>query len=534
MPSESSATARALAPLRHTIYRWLWIASLASNMGTWMHNVGAAWLMTSLDSSPLLVALVQTATSLPVFLFGIPAGAIADIFDRRRLLLVTQGWMLLAAAILGAITIFGVATPASLLVLTFMLGIGSAMNGPAWQATVPELVPREELAAAVALNSVQFNIARAIGPALGGLVIAVSNTGSVFLLNAVSFVGVMAVIYWWPGVKTRESTEERVVSAMWAGLRYVRYAPELHSVLIRCGVFVLCGSALWAMLPVVAKQELGSSATGYGVLLGCLGTGSVIGAFALGRLQASYDFDTMAIGGTVLFAAATCALAFLQSFGLLCIAMLFGGFSWLLTMSCFNVASQTALPKWVRARALAIYILVFQGSLALGSWIWGDIASRRGLRVSLVLSCLGLLLGAIATRRFRLSQAGEIDVTPAMQWPEPSVTRMPAPDDGPVLVMIEYRIPSAQALEFTRAMYEVGPIRRRNGAIRWGLFEDAANTGRYVESFLVESWAEHLRQHERLTVSDRAVEERAIAFHTGGEPPPITHWIASDEKENGR
>ena len=322
-----------------------------SNIGTWMQNVGAAWLMTSLAPSPTMVALVQAATTVPVFLLALIAGALADVVDRRRLLLITQSWMLAAAALLGASTVMGATTPWLLLGLTFALGLGVAMNGPAWQAIVPELVPREDLHTAVALNGVGFNLARAVGPAMGGVIVAAGGPGAVFILNAVSFVGVLFVLYRWRRPQPRSQLpSEDVVGAIRAGLRYVRYAPELRSVLIRSGVFIFCGAALWALLPLVAKQDLGLGASGYGALLGCLGTGAVLCAAVLPKLQKRFTADLLIVGGIVTFAAATLALATIGNFFSVALALVAGGAAWMALMSTFNVSAQIAVPEWVRAR----------------------------------------------------------------------------------------------------------------------------------------------------------------------------------------
>jgi len=500
-----------------------------------MHNVGAAWLMTSLAPSPTMVALVQAATSLPVFLVGLPAGALADVVDRRRFLLVTQGWMLAAAAALGALTVAGVATPWGLLVLTFALGLGAAMNAPAWQAIVPELVARTELQAAIALNSVGFNIARVIGPALGGLVIAGAGAGAVFLLNAASFLGVMVVLYRWRrSPRESQSPAEHVLSAMRAGLRYVRYAPTLRAVLVRSCIFIFCGSALWALLPLLARSELGLDATGYGVLLGSLGAGAIIGAVFLPRVRLRVAIDPLIAGATVLFAVVTLLLAYTRNFALLCGVMALGGVAWMALMSILNVTAQTTVPAWVRARAMAVYLLMFQGGMAVGSALWGAVATRAGIPAALSYSALGLLVGLLAMVRYRLTAAEDADLTPAMHWNAPTVVSEPHLEDGPVLVLVEYRIDPQQAPEFVRAMQALRLVRRRDGAIRWGLFSDTADPGRCVETFVVESWAEHLRQHERFTIADRAATERVRAFHIGAEAPKVTHLISAyalDDKD---
>jgi MFS family permease len=517
-------------PLLYTWFRWLWIASVVSNVGTWMQNVGAAWLMTELAPSALLVALVQTATNLPVFLLGVPAGAAGDLFNRRKLLLVTQGLMLAAAAALGVMTLTGSTGPWTLLWLTFALGLGATMNGPTWQAIMPDLVPRTELPSAIALNSVGFNLARAVGPALGGLVVAAIGAGAAFMLNAVSFVGVMIVLYLWrrdtAEQPSRLSTES-VGAAMWAGMRYVRFAPPIHSVLLRSGSFIISASALWSLLPLVAKVELHRDSTGYGVLLGCLGVGSILGALMLHRLRQRFSPDSMVTAAVALFGAVNVLTAYLSSYGEVALALVITGVAWMTVNSTLTTVTQTSVPAWVRARALAVYLLVFQGAMALGSVIWGALATRIGLRTTFLCAGIALLIAAAATFRLRLAGLRELDTRPSGHWPEPILVVERNEEHGPVLVTVEYSIDPASARDFAQAMQPMRRIRRRDGAIRWGLFEDAATPGRYIETFVVASWAEHLRQHERVTISDRETEARALAFQQGADPPKVTHWIAS-------
>jgi MFS family permease len=397
----------AWSPLRHPTFRAMWMASVVSNVGTWMHTVAASWLMTTLATSPLPVALVTTATTLPVFLLGLPSGAFADLIDRRRILLFTQSWMLAVAALLGVMTVMHAVGPWSLLALTFALGLGSTMNGPAWSATVPELVPREELPSAVALNSVGFNIARAVGPALGGIVMAASNAGVVFLLNGVSFLGVIAVLWRWKYARHQpdehpDKPSPKLREAMRVGLDYVRTTRAYHSVLTRAGLFAFGGSALWAMLPVVVSAGENSTATHYGILLGCLGAGSIVGATMLAPLRVHFSADQLAGTGVVVFAMATAALALLHQFLLVSLAMLIGGVAWMTVMSTFNVCAQMAPPRWLRARALAYYLLVFQGSMAIGSGVWGAIAGRIGVRSSLLLAAAMIAAGVFTIDRLPL------------------------------------------------------------------------------------------------------------------------------------
>ena len=513
-------------PLREPVFRALWIASLTSNIGTWMQNVGAAWLMTSLTPSPVVVALVQAATSLPVFLVGLPAGALADIVDRRRLLIVSQGWMLLSAAALGVLTLIGFMSPWILLALTFALGLGAAMNTPAWQAIVPEVVSPSELQEAVALNAAGFNVARAVGPALGGLIVAAVGPGPVFLLNAASFIAVMLVVYRWNRQRaTSRLPAEHVIGAMRAGIRYVRNAPSLQAVLVRSGVLIVCAAGLWALLPLVARDQLGLGATGYGVLLGCLGIGAVTGATLLPRIKRKFSLDMLVTGATVVFAVATAALAYVQNVFLVGAAMVAGGIAWIALMSSFNAAAQTAAPEWVRARALAVYLIVFQGGMAVGSILWGALATRMGIRAALLFAVFGLIAGLMLITRYRLAEGEKIDLTASLHWPEPRMSVELQPEAGPVLVEVEYFIELERAQEFTKAMDDVRRERLRDGALRWGLFSDSANPNRFVETFLLESWVEHMRQHERVTKSDRMAEELARAFHIGAEPPKIVHLI---------
>lgn len=526
MSTAQSTLASTWSPLQRSLFRSLWLAAVASNIGTWMQNVGAAWLMTLLAPTPTFVALVQAVTSLPVFLVALPAGAIADLVDRRRLLLATQGWMLAAASILGLLTFLDAITPWILLTLTFALGLGAAMNAPAWQAIVPELVGESELRAAVTLNGVGYNVARAAGPALGGIVVASLGSAAVFMLNALSFLGVMVVLYrWQPKPYASDLPPEDVFGAMRAGVRYVRHAPAVHVVLLRTGAFIFGGSALWALLPLVARDELGLDATGYGVILGCLGTGAVLGGIFLPRIERNLSTDALLTGAFVLFALATAGPVYARHFALLCIVMVVGGVAWITIMSTFNVAAQVTVPAWVRARALAVYGIVAQGGMAAGSVFWGLVAEHLSLSMTL-LSAGAVVAAAVAvTARYRLRLEQAIDFTPSPHWPEPNLSTQPAPNAGPVLVTVEYIVDAARAQDFAAAMQGVRTQRLRDGAYRWGLYNDSAIPTRFVETFVIESWAEHLRQHERVTVADKEAEDIARAFHIGATTPKVSHLI---------
>src|SRR2546428_3453186 len=403
MGGDGRTAESAWTPLSHRVFRALWIASLVSNVGTWMQNVGAAWAMTSLSPSPLMVALVQSATSLPVLVVGVPAGAVAAIVDRRRLLIVTQTWMLAATALLAVVAFADVMTATMLLALTFALGIGVAMNTPTWQAITAELVPPSELMRAVALNALPINIGDAIGPALGGILVAASGPALVFALNAVSFVAVLVVVYRWRREAPRTLLPtERVIGATRAGIRYARHAPPVVAVLVRTGVFIMCASAFWALLPVIARRDLGLSALGYGLLLGCLGVGAIAGAALLPRVKRRLPLDAVIGLATVVFAVVSALTAFWRFIPGLGIAMILGGVAWIAMMAGLNGSAQTAVPAWVRARALGIYLLVFQGGLGLGSALWGFVAEHVGASIALASSAGGALLGLAAIRRWPL------------------------------------------------------------------------------------------------------------------------------------
>jgi MFS family permease len=517
------------SPLRHGVFRAIWIASVASNLGTWMQNVGAVWLMTSLTPSATMVALIQTATSLPVFLVGLPAGALADVVDRRRLLIWTQAWMLLAATLLGVLTLMNLTTAWILLALTFALGLGSALNGPAWQAIITELVPERELSTAVTLNGVSFNVARAVGPAIGGLLVAVAGPGAVFLLNAVSFLAVVVALYRWRRVPVASALPtESVLGAVRAGLRYVRFARHVQIVLLRVGVFAFCASALWALMPVVAAERLGEGAAGYGLLLGAIGVGAVLGALVLPRMRSRLPIDAIITFGGVLFALSTAALGLVGQLAPLGLALAVGGVAWTALMSSFTVSVQAGSAPWVQARTVAAYLLIFQGALALGSAGWGVLAEQVGTRWALLAAALLMLLVLAATARWKLAPGLERDLRPSTHWPDPRVVNEPEPNEGPVLVVVEYRVAVEQVAEFVQAMHEMAVLRRRDGATSWGLFRDPSDPARYLETFSIDTWAEHMRQHERVTMSDLEIETRAYSFLRGIERPRTSHFVAVD------
>jgi MFS family permease len=405
-----TASAAAWAPLREPLFRSLWIAAVISYTGTWMQNVGAGWLMTQLTMSPLMVSLVQAASTLPVFLVILPAGALADMVDRRRFLLLTQGWMVAASALLGVLTLLGHTTPWILLLFTFLLGLGAVMNDPAWQAITPEIVSSRGFTPAVALNSVGFNVARAVGPALGGIVIAIAGSGMAFLLNAASFFGVIFFLYRWKRSQHEQVETGRVRDAILVGLRYVGSAPLVRCVLIRTGAFSLAASSLLALLPIIASPH---GATGFGLLLGSFGLGALAGAAVLPRLRSQFSVDGVVSIAIIVFAAMTFAAGRATNFGWLEVILFTSGTAWIAILACLNVAAQTMSPSFLRARALSLYLLVLQGGMAIGSAVWGAFASRWGIPTALLFSALALLAGLVSVRRYPLTSQ-ELQYAPAV------------------------------------------------------------------------------------------------------------------------
>lgn len=514
------------APLARPVFRSIWIASLASNLGTWMQNVGAAWLMTSLAPEPIFVSLVQAASNLPLFVLALPAGALADVLDRRRLMLGALAWLGVSAAALGALALAGRITPGALLALTAAISVGAAFLAPAFQASVPELVPKEELPAAVSLNGISMNLGRAAGPALGGIIVASAGAGATFVLNAVSFLAVLvAVARWQRPPREGRLPPEDFFGAMRAGIRFVRHSTALQTVLWRTGAFVLPASAVWALLPLHARNDLGLDAAGYGGLLGAFGVGAVLAGLLASNLRARLGAEGLATAAAFAFAAGNLLLGAVPTVTAAAVGLFVAGGAWLSVLTTFNAAAQLVIPPWVRARAIATYLVATFGGLALGSAAWGGLAEAIGVGPALVAAGISVALGRLVTWRLRLGEDAGPDLSPAPRWPEPELAGTIDGDRGPVLVTIEYEIDADDAPGFARAMHALGEIRLRDGALRWGIWADTARAGRYLESFVVESWLEHLRQHERITTADRAVQAVAHAFHRGAEPPRVTHFV---------
>lgn len=526
-PAPDVAAPGPWTPLTQPTFRMMWLAVLVGNIGTWIHDVAAAWVMAENTGSPFMVAAVQSATTLPVVLLAVIAGTLADIVDRRKYLLVAQLWMVLVAGTLALLAHLDMLGPWALIGLTFALGVGAAMAMPAQQATVPELVPRHMLSPAVALSSLSMNIARALGPALGGLIVASAGIEWAFAINALSFLGIVVVLVIWRRTPTRTALPpESFGVALRAGLRYATQASVLQSVLVKAASFFMFASALTALLPIVVNRDLEASAGTFGLLLGCIGIGAITGAVLLPKLRVHVGPDRLVLVATLVYAGCMLALALLRSIPALYVVSLVNGFAWITVLSSLQIAAQTSVPAWVRARALALYIVVFSGGMAIGSLGWGTLAQQTSSTTALIAAAVGTVVAALLGLRFRLGDAANVNVTPSGHWPQPVVVDDIAGDRGPVLVTIEYRIALDRREEFLRTMRSLGRSRRRDGAVQWGVAEDTETQGTYLEYFLDSSWVEHLRQHERVTEDERALQARIRQLLADPDQvPSVRHFV---------
>jgi MFS family permease len=517
-------------PLRVSTFRNLLLADVVSDIGTFMQNVGAAWLMVSLGAGPIYVALTQTASSLPYFLLALPAGSAGDIVDRRKLILFTESWMMAVALLLAVLTIAGFMSPWLLLALTFALSAGDAFETPTWRAILPELVPKEDLAPASALNGIEFNLARAVGPALAGIVIAAAGVATAFVANFVSFFGVILVVAKWKRpVRKRTAPPETMTGATVAAIRYVRHSPAILTVVFRTGMVMFFSSALFALLPTVARS-VNKTAIGYGLLLGCFGVGAILGALIMQSARARWSTEVIVSAGVVVLGLVIVTTAGLHRLSTLAPLMLMGGAAWVTFISMISALVQNLAPDWVRARVLAIFILAYQGSFALGSVTWGAVAQRAGIRAALVSAGIGTI-GTVVFALFARLPDSTADLTPWNHWRMPVVVQEVGADlsQGPVLVTVKYSVIREHEKEFVAAIHQYGRIRRRDGAYRWGIFQDTEAEHRYLEIFLVHSWAEHLRQHERQTQADHELELRLYGYVS--TEPEVHHLIYSYSTE---
>jgi predicted MFS family arabinose efflux permease len=510
------------------------IASSVSNVGFAMFDTSVNWLMTSLNPDPMMVSAVQVATTLPMFLMTLPAGALTDIVDSRRLLIGSQLSVTAISIVFAALVTLHWATPSVLLATTFFLGATGALAAPAWLFITPMLVPKHDLDSAVAINNASYNVSRAIGPVLGGLAIATFSIALPFWCFCVGSAVLVAALLWWRAPRRAKESlpAERLVTALRTGLRYAKNNRDLDSTLIRAVVFFPFASAYWALLPLVARMQMHNGPAVYGVLLGMIGVGSILGSFALNSLKARLGADRLAVLGTIgtIFALALYGAAHEPWVAL--VASLFAGASWIVMMTTLFVSAQVALPEWVRGRGLAIFLTVFFGAMTVGSAVWGKVASIEGLSTTLYIAAAGAGLGMILTARRGLQTAAGLDLTPSMHWRTPVFVHRVDDDEGPILVTVEYRIDPKDSASFVAVMREIGLERKRDGAYAWGVFEDAEVSGRIVETFLIHSLLELKHLRTRVTVADRMIEDQARAFLS--EPPKVTYLVAPKRHRHAR
>ncbi|MEM9129912.1 MAG: MFS transporter [Pseudomonadota bacterium] len=528
-PKAGKPAGGAFSPFGHTAFALLWTATLISNIGTWMHEVGAGWLMTTLNPSPAVVTLVQAATTLPVFLFALLAGALADRVDKRRMLISINLGLTVVIAMLALLVWQERMTPTLLILFTLTIGTGVAFMAPAWQAVVPQLVPREKLKPAIALNSMGINISRAIGPALAGVLIASVGLSAPFALNAAShLIILLALVLWRPEATVKSTYHGPILGDMATGLRHVRHNEAMRATAVRAAAFFIFASAYWSLLPLIARNVEGGGSELYGALMAMVGGGAVAGAFALPHLQKIASSDTVVRIGTVGTMVALIAMAISSTSMALMGSAFLGGLSWIAVLTSFNVSAQTALPDWVRARGLAVFLMVFFGSMSLGSVLWGQIASFTSIPTALFIAAAGLGLGALITRKSIVGQGEVLDLSPAAMWPDAPALSEARTVNRAAMVTVEYSIDDKDRQAFLDAMHIFSKERLRDGAMRWALHESVENPGLWVESFHLPSWAEHLEQHRRVTREDADVQTKLNAFDTRASGPVVRHFIAPE------
>ncbi len=518
----------ALAPMRSAVFRMLWLAWLAANISLWMNDVAAAWMMTSLTTSPALVALVQTASTLPMFLFGVPSGALADIVDRRRYFAATQLWAASIAVVLVVVSLTGHLTAPLLLLLTFLNGITMAMRWPVFSAIVPSLVPRAHLGAALALNGVAMNLPRIVGPALAGALLASLGSAAVFAVNALLSIAAFVVIVRWRAERKESALPgERFIGAMRTGLQYARQAPRLQVALVRITLFMLQAAGLTALTPLVAKHLPDGGAGAYSAMLAATGVGAIGVVLFMGRLRERLGRDRSVRTGALLHALAAASVVFAPNLWFTLPGMLLSGAAVMLTANSITVSAQLSLPDWVRARGMALYQMALMGGAAAGAALWGQVAAMTDVRTTVLLSAGCGLAAVLLTRRLSIEHPNpddhEIVAAPA-PYAEPAIPI--DPDDGPVMVTVEYQIDPARAADFAAVMKLTRSARLRQGALSWGLFRDAAQPGRYVEYFVDESWLEHQRRLARFSAGDAGLREQRLSFHVGDAPPVVRRYVA--------
>ncbi len=515
-----------LAPMRHAIFRDVWFSSLASNFGGLIQSVGASWMMASITTSAAMVALVQASNTLPVVLLALVGGAISDNFSNRGVMLISQGFMLVVSILLAIATLLGWMTPWLLLTFTFLIGCGSAVNGPAWQSSVGEMVPREDLPGAVALNSMNFNIARSVGPAIGGIIVAAAGAAAAFAVNAVSYVGLIWVLARWKApVRPQLLPRESLWTAMHAGIRYVTMSPNIVSVLLRSSAFGFAATATLALMPLVARDLLHGGPLTYGLLLGAFGIGAVAGALSTARLRAMLSVEKLvqlSCGG---FAICGGLSAVSDIMIVTMLGLVIGGACWVMALSTFNVTVQLSAPRWVVGRALALYQMFVFGGMALGSWVFGAIATHHGSAVALQVAALASLACGAIGMRWPLPQLAKLNLDPLARWQEPKIAVDIEPRSGPVVITIEYIIRDEDIVAFLHAMADRRRMRLRDGARHWTLMRDLADPELWMERYHSPTWVEYVRQAQRMTHADAVISDRVRALHSGEKPPRVHRMI---------
>ena len=522
MPDRTST----LAPLRNETFRLIWLASLVSNFGALIQGVGAAWMMASISPSANMVALVQASTSLPVMLFSVAAGALADNFDRRRLMLAAQCFMLVVSVALTVFAWAGLITPWLLLTFTFLIGCGTALNNPAWQASVGDLVPRADLPAAVSLNSMGFNITRSVGPAIGGAIVAAAGAAAAFAVNAMSYFALLFALFrWTPPAADTTLPREDFGRAISAGLRYVTMSPNIGKVLLRAFAFGLSTSSVLSLLPLIARDLVAGGPFTFGMLLGCFGVGAVAGALTSGRVREKLSSETITRLSFVAFAASAAIAAWSASAALTGLALTVCGGCWVMALSLFNTTVQLSTPRWVVARTLSLYQAAVFGGIASGSWLWGVIAEAQGAKVALVASAAVMVAGAALGLRYALPGLDSLDLAPLNRFSEPDLPLDLKPRSGPIMVLIDYEIAEKDIPAFLTEMTERRRIRIRDGAGQWALMRDLENPTVWTETYHVPTWVEYVRHNQRRTQADADNGERLRKLHSGKEPPRVHRMI---------
>lgn len=520
----AAVPASAFAPFRRRAFFWLWLGVVVASIGSWGQTVGAQWLFINDPDAATIVPLVQTASTLPMMLLALPAGVLADAFDRRWLLVAVQGYAIVVSALLAVLTALGMMPPALLLTFTFAVGAGQALLSPTWQSLITELVPREEIPAATRLDMVSVNVARAAGPAIAGFVIATVGVPPVFALTAVGGAVLLVILLAWRRPTVRVAQRERFLPALRAGSRYVRHEPVIRAVLLRFASFVFPAGAVWALLPLIASRQLGLAASGYGILFSALGLGAVAAALGLGRVRQHLSSNQVLTVAGAGFALAFAGLALASTLGLAVPLLVVCGFGWTATVATVVSELQLFLPGWVRARAIAVYLMVFLGTQAVAAPVWGLVTQYAGLRTALLGAALLVLVSVVLGLRLQVPESQGLDRSPLAFWDTPRLQVDPSTVDGPVVVSIQYEVTDAERTAFLESMRAMRRSRLRSGASRWELYRVGEDQHRYVEQFEVPTWEEHERQHQgRLTADDQAIEDAAFAHVTGS--PRTQHLL---------